>query len=163
MGGKPMTGTHFNAEPGKQEIIVSRVFDAPRERVFQAYTDPSLVPRWWGPSRWTTTVDSMDVRPGGRWRFIIRNAAGEESAFHGVYHAVTPPESLVNTFEFEGTPGHVLLETITLEEHDGKTILTNKSVFQSVEDRDGMWQSGMGEGAAETMDRLADLLAGPSS
>jgi uncharacterized protein YndB with AHSA1/START domain len=147
------------AEPGKQEIIMTRVFDAPRELVFKAYTDPEAVPRWWGPEGLTTIVDKMDVKPGGVWRFVQRDADGNEFGFYGVYHGIVSPERLVYTFEFEGMPGHVLLETVTFEEDDGKTKLTDRSIFQSVEDRDGMLKSGMEEGAAESLDRLAELLA----
>ena len=154
-----MTGTNLIAEPGKQEIIITRVFDAPRESVFKTYTDPDLIPQWWGPKNLTTTVDKMDVRPGGVWRFVQRDADGNEYAFNGVYHQIVPPERLVGTFEFEGMPGHVSLETVTLEDLKGKTKLTEKSVFQTVEDRDGMLKSGMEEGVAETMDRLAELIA----
>ncbi len=144
--------------PSDREIVMTRVFDAPRERVFKACTDPNAIPRWWGPSRYTTTVDTMDVRPGGAWRFISRDADGTEFAFKGVYREIVPPERSVQTFEFEGMPGHVSVETMTLEEHDGKTTLTITSLFDSVEDRDGMLQSGMEVGAAETYDRLEDLL-----
>jgi uncharacterized protein YndB with AHSA1/START domain len=150
--------TKFTAEPGKQEIVITRIFDAPREKVFKASIDPKLIPRWWGPKRFTTKVDKMDVRPGGVWRFVHRDAEGNEYAFHGVYHEILPNERVVDTFEFEGMPGHVSLETMTLEEQDGRTLLTTRSVFQSVEDRDGMVGSDMEEGVAETMDRLAALV-----
>lgn len=155
-----MTKMNLIAEPGKQEIVMTRLFDAPRELVFKAYTDPNLIPQWWGPKSLTTTVDKMDVKEGGVWRFVQRDAEGNEYAFHGVYHAIVSPERLVYTFEFDGIPGHVLLATVTFEElNDGKTKLTDRSVFQSVEDRDGMLKSGMEEGAAESMDRFAELLA----
>jgi uncharacterized protein YndB with AHSA1/START domain len=147
------------AAPGSLKIVMSRMFDAPRDLVFKAYTDPKHLTKWWGLRTNTTTVDVMDVRPGGMWRFVQRNADGEEFAFHGVYHAVTAPETLVHTFEFEGMPGHVLLETITFEDHGDRTKLIDQSVFQSVADRDGMVASGMEAGANETMDRFAELLA----
>ena len=105
----------------------------------------------------------MEVRVGGIWRFVQRDDRGSEFAFHGVYHEVTPPERLVYTFEFEGTPGHVLLESVKFEDAGGGTRLTDTSVFQSVEDRDGVLESGMESGAIETMDRLAELLAKPSA
>jgi len=152
--------TRIIAEPGKQEIIMKRIYDAPREHVFGAYIDPALIPQWWGPRRYATIVDKLDARPGGLWRFLNRDADGTEYAFHGVYHEVKAPERLVSTFEFEGTPGQVSLETLTLEEIGGRTVLTNVSVFPSVADRDAMLQGGMEEGASETMDRLAELLAG---
>jgi uncharacterized protein YndB with AHSA1/START domain len=154
-----MTGLNLVAEPGKQEIVITQVFDAPRERMLKTRTDPILTPQWWGPRNPTTTVDKMDVRPGGVWRFVQRDADGNEYAFKGVYHDVTPPERLIFTFEFEGMPGDVLLETMTFEEQDSKTKLTDQSVFQTVADRAGMLESGMEGGAAETMERLAELLA----
>lgn len=153
-----MAKLNLIAEPGKQEIIMTCVFDAPRELVFKTCTDPKLIPRWWGPSIYETTVDKMDVRLGGIWRFVQRGPDGKGFAFRGVYHSVTPPEGLVYTFEFEGMPGHVLLETVAYEEQDGKTKMTVRDVFQTVEDRDGMLKSGMEEGAAETMNRFAELL-----
>lgn len=149
------------AEPGKQEILVMREFDAPRELVFKAFTDPTLVPQWWGPRHLSTEVDKMDVRPGGQWRFINRDAEGNEYAFHGVYHEVLAPERVIDTFEFEGLPetGHVTLETMMLEAlPGGRTKLSVQSVFQSVADRDGMLQTDMEEGVNETYDRLAELL-----
>jgi uncharacterized protein YndB with AHSA1/START domain len=152
---------HVSAEPGKQEILVTREFDAPRELVFKAYTDPKLVPQWWGPRRLSTRVDKMDVRPGGQWRFINRDAEGNEYAFHGVYHEILAPERIIDTFEFEGLPetGHVTLETMKLEElPGGRTRLTTQSVYQSVADRDGTLQSGMEDGMNETYDRLAELM-----
>ncbi len=146
------------AEPGKQEVTISREFNAPRELIFKALTDPALVPRWWGLND-SLTVDKMDVRMGGMWRFVERGDDGTEYAFRGVYHQVSAPERLVYTFEWEGMPGHILLETITLTERDGKTLATDSSVFQTVEDRDGMLQYGMEEGAAKSWDRLEALLA----
>jgi uncharacterized protein YndB with AHSA1/START domain len=144
--------------PSDREIVLRRSFDAPRALVFQAMTDPNAIPKWWGPRRFTTVVDRMDVRPGGEWRFINRDADGTEYAFHGQYREVVPPDRLVYTFEFEGLPGHVSIETITLQEREGKTISTNRVQFDSLEERDGMLQSGMASGASETMDRLAELI-----
>jgi len=146
------------AEPGKHNILMTREFNAPRELVFRVLTDPHLIPQWWGPKSVTTIVDKMEVRAGGIWRYIHREANGNEYGFHGVYHDIVAPERLIFTFEFEGLPGHVLLETVTLTEQDGKTILTDSSVFQSVEDRDGMIQSGMEEGTEDSWDRVEELL-----
>lgn len=154
-----MAKSKLVAEPGKQEITVTSIIDAPRDLVFKAYTDPNAIPQWWGPRGLTTVVDQMDVRPGGIWRFVHRDAEGNEYGFHGVYHDVMSPERIISTFEFEGMPGHVLLSTMTFEEQDGKTKLTDASVFQSVEDRDGMLQSGMEGGASESMERLNEYLA----
>ncbi len=153
--------TKILAEPGKQEIVITREFDAPRELVFKAVTDPKLVPQWWGPRYLTTEVDKMDVRPGGQWRFINRNAKGNEFGFHGVYHEILAPERIIDTFEFEGLPetGHVALETMKLEElPGGRTRLVTQSVYQTVADRDGVLQSGMEGGLNETYDRLEELL-----
>ncbi len=153
--------THILAEPGKQEMVITREFDAPRELVFKAVTDPKLVPQWWGPRYLSTEVDKMDVRPGGQWRFINRDAEGNEYAFHGVYHEVLAPSRVIDTFEFEGLPetGHVVLETIKFEDlPGGRTRLIAQSVFQSVADRDGALQSGMESGVNDTYDRLEELL-----
>ncbi len=145
--------------PSEREIYVERTFDAPREKVFKACTDPELIPQWWGPRKYVTTVDKLDVRVGGAWRFISRGADGTEHAFNGVFREVLPPERLSQTFEYEGVPGHVSIETMTFEEHDGKTTLAMTALFDSVEDRDGMVNSGMEEGMNESHNRLAELLA----
>ena len=155
-----MTKANLIVEPGKQEIIMARVFDAPRELVFEVMTDPKHIPQWWGQRNNTTIVDKMDVQAGGLWRYVQRDQQGNEFAFHGVYHSITAPERVVDTFEFEGMPDHVILETMTLEaQADGTTKVTVASVFQSVADRDGMLSSGMEEGANESYDRLDELLA----
>ena len=153
--------TTITAEPGKQEMLITREFDAARELVFKAVTDPNLVSQWWGPRYLSTIVDKMDVRPGGQWRFIQRDAEGREYTFHGVYHEILAPERVIDTFEFEGLPetGHVAMETMKFEElPGGRTRFTTQSVFQSVADRDGALQSGMESGINETHDRLAELL-----
>ncbi|HTP02795.1 MAG TPA: SRPBCC family protein [Anaerolineales bacterium] len=153
--------TNLTAEPGKQEIVITRLFDAARERLFRALTDPALVQQWCGsPGQVNTLVDQMDVRPGGswRWRFVNPRDASGGIGLHGIYHTVVPPERLVYTFEFEGVPGHVLLRTITLRNQNGRTLLTEQSVFQSMEDRDGMLQSGIKEGTVGSWDRLEALL-----
>ena len=146
--------------PIEQGIIMTRLFDAPCKLVFKTYTDPNLIPQWWGPKRLTTTVVKMDVRPGGIWRFIQRDSDGNEYIFNSMYHEIVPPKRLVYTFEFEGMPGHVTVETVTFEEeeHGGKTRSTSKSFFQTVEDRDIMLNLRVGGGAAESMNRLAELL-----
>src|SRR5881396_4223360 len=144
--------------PSDREIVGSRIMDAPPELVFKAYTDPELIPLWWGPRRYTITVDKMDVRPGGVWRYISRGADGAEDTFNGVYREVARPVRLVSTFEYEGMPGHIMVDTATFEEHGGKTKVTVTSRFETAEDRDGMVKSGMEGGAAESWDRLAELL-----
>lgn len=153
-----MGKTEFIIEPGRQDIVITRVFDAPRDVVFKAVTDPTLIPKWWGPRSVDTVVDQMDVRPGGRWRFIHGEGDGSQWGFKGVYHDVVAPERVVQTFEFEGAPGHVALETLTLEEVDGKTKYVVQSLHQSVESRDAALQAGMEAGARETIDRLAEVI-----
>jgi len=152
----------FVADANAPTIVMTHTFNAPRRLVFEAYTNPTHIPQWWGPRRLTTTVEKMDVRPEGEWRFVQRAPDGKEFGFHGTYREIVPPERLVATFEFEGMPGHVVVDTVTLEEQDGKTKLTVTSLFQSVEDRDGMLESGMESGASESMERLAELLGAAS-
>ena len=150
--------TKFVAEPGAQAVLMTRVFDAPRERVFAAHIDPMKIPRWWGPTGHTTVVDALDATSGGSWRFVQTDADGTEFSFRGVYHDVLPPERVINTYEYESRPGHVALETLTLEDVDGKTRLTHQYVFQTLEDRDWMITSGMEEGAVDSWERLAELV-----
>ena len=145
--------------PTDREIHIERVFDAPRDRVFAVYTDPELIPEWWGPRDTTAVVEQMDVRPGGSWRFIIHNADGSETAFRGTYREVTPPERIVQTFEWEGMPGHVSVETATFEDLGDRTRVITTSVFHTTEERDGMLGSGMEHGMNETYARLDELLA----
>lgn len=152
-----MGDTEMIIEPGKQDIVFKRTFDAPRDIVFRAMTDPELIPNWYGPRKYETIVDVMEPREGGRWRFLHRGADGQEFGFHGVYHEMTP-ERTVQTWEFEGYPGSVSLETAMLEERDGKTYMTAVSLAPSVEARDGLVASGMEGGARETYDRLDELV-----
>ncbi len=154
-----MAGATTLTTPTDRGIVTERVFDAPPERVFATYTDPALIPRWWGPRRMTTVVDQMDVRPGGSWRFVMREPDGREIGFKGIYREVTPPERIVQTFEWEGLPGHVIIETATFEELGDRTKVTTTSLFHTTEERDGMLASGMEGGLTETHERLAELLA----
>jgi uncharacterized protein YndB with AHSA1/START domain len=156
-----MGKTNLIVEPGKQEIIATRTFDAPPELVYRAYTEPDLVRQWLGPRRLTMTITQMDVRPGGSWHYVHTDAEGHEYGFHGVYHTVEANKRLVDTFEFEGVPGHVSLESATFARQDGKTKVTIHAVYQSVEDRDGMVGSGMEAGMNEGMDRLDEVLREP--
>jgi uncharacterized protein YndB with AHSA1/START domain len=150
--------TKFIAESGAAAVVMTRVFNAPRERVFAAHTDPARIARWWGPRGHTTVVDALVATRGGSWRFVQTDADGTEFSFRGVYHDVVPPERVINTFEYESRPGHVALETLTLEEVDGTTRLTDRYVFQTPEDRDWMTASGMEDGAVESWERLAELV-----
>lgn len=155
--------TQIKAEQGKQELFITREFDAPRTVVFQAYTDAGLHARWLGPRKLTMKVEKFESKDGGSWRLIHTDQAGNEYAFHGVNHEVTAPERIIRTFEFEGLPekGHVSLETAVFETVPGdRTKVTAHVVFLSVSDRDGMIQSGMESGVTESFERLDELLAG---
>lgn len=153
--------TEITAEPDKQELFIEREFDAPRELVFKAFTDPELYKQWIGPRRLKTTIETFEPRNGGSWRFIQKDEDGNEFAFHGVNHEVLAPERIIFTFEYEGLPetGHVILDTTKFEALPGnRTKIVDQSVFQSVDDRDGMIQSGMEEGVNDSYNRLDELL-----
>ena len=156
--------TEITAEPGQLQILVTREFDAPRELVFKAHTDPTLYSRWLGPRELKMTLEKFEPRNGGIWRYIHEDPAGNKFAFHGVYHEVLAPERIIGTFEFEGLPetGHVILGTTKFEALPGnRTKLTSQSVFQSLADRDGMIRSGMERGLNDSYERLDELLATP--
>ena len=153
-----MSKTQITAEPGVPLIVIEREFDAPRDLVFRAYTDPELVVQWLGPNDMTMRIDEYDVRNGGTWRYVSLDADGNEFGFHGVFHGTPSPDATVQTFEFEGMPGHVAMETLTMTETDGRTLVRTVSSFQSVEDRDGMVESGMEHGVHDSHESLAALL-----
>ncbi len=155
-----MSKPEIIVEPGSQEIVTKMTFNAPRALIFKAYTDPDLIPQWYGPRYLTTVVDVLDARAGGSWRFLNYDPEGNVYAFHGVYHDVVAPERIVQTFEYEGMPGHVVMETAVFEDlGGGKTRVVTQSVFQSVEDRDGMAASGMEVGVNEGYERMTELMA----
>ena len=154
--------TKITATLGKQEIIITREFDAPRELVFKAFTDPKLYAQWLGPRELAMTLEKFEPRNGGTWRYIHKDKDGNQYAFHGVYHEVTAPERIIDTFEFEGfqEKGHVSLETAIFESlPNDRTKLTTHAVYQSVADRDGQLQAGMERGINDSFDRLDELLA----
>jgi uncharacterized protein YndB with AHSA1/START domain len=147
------------SQPSDHQVVMSRDFDTSCETVFKAYTDPRLIPQWWGPRRTTTTVFRMDVRPGGAWRFVQEGADGSKHAFNGAYRDIVPPERLSYTFEYERMPGHVLVETMSCQDLGERARVTAIDDFASKQDRDGMLASGMEEGARESWDRFAEVLA----
>jgi uncharacterized protein YndB with AHSA1/START domain len=152
--------------PSDREIVMTRVFDAPRDLVFEAHTSCEHMSHWWGPRKYEVIRCEMDFRPGGAWRIAHRGPDGEEYGFRGEFREIVRPERIVWTFEYEGMPGHVSVDTLSLDEQDGKTVLTATSLFDSVEDRDGMLESGMESGAAEAYDRLdeyLEILRGPAA
>jgi uncharacterized protein YndB with AHSA1/START domain len=153
--------TVITAKPGKQELFITREFDAPRELVFKAHTDPELYAQWLGPRDLTTRFETFEPVTGGKYRFIQTDKDGNEFAFHGVTHEMTAPERIIGTFEFEGLPepGHVILETTRFETLPGnRTRIISQSVFQSVADRDGMIQAGMEVGVVDGYERLDEIL-----
>jgi uncharacterized protein YndB with AHSA1/START domain len=154
--------TEIIAEPGKQELFIIREFNAPRELLFEAHTNPDIYVKWVGPKDLEMRIEKMEARNGGSYRFIHKRD-GHEYAFSGVYHEVLNPERIIGTFEFEGLPerGHVIMGTTKFEElPDGRSKLVHQSVFQSVEDRDGMVASGMERGVGEGYEKLDAILEG---
>ncbi len=154
-----MGTTQIIAEPGIPQIIITREFDAPRELLFRAHTEPDLLVQWLGPRQYTMHVDRFEARDGGVWRYTHRDADGTEYGFHGVFHGTPSLDGIVQTFEYEGAPGHVSLDTLRFEDADGRTRVRNISVFQSVDDRDAMVQAGMESGLNEGYERLDELIA----
>jgi uncharacterized protein YndB with AHSA1/START domain len=154
-----MSKTRITAEPGMPQIIITGEFDAPRDLVFRAHTDPELLVQWLGPRDLTLTVERYEARDGGRWRYVHTDSDGNSYGFHGVFHGDPSPEAIVQTFEFEGAPGHVKLDTTTLRQRGASTLVRPVSAFPSVEDRDAMIVSGMERGTHDSAERLAELLA----
>ena len=154
-----MSKTQIDAPADVPFIDITREFDAPRDLVFKAYTDPNLLVQWLGPRKYKMTIESWEPRDGGKWRFIHSDDQGNAFGFHGVFHGEQTPDGMLQTFEFEGAPGHVSLEKLVLEEHDGKTVVRNHAVYQSIEARNAMIESGMEGGVNDGFDRLDDLLA----
>jgi uncharacterized protein YndB with AHSA1/START domain len=149
----------FEVDKENLQVKMGYTFDAPREIVWKSYTDPKLIPQWWGPRYLTTTVEEMDLKVGGKWRFIQTDPEGNKYVFYGEYKEIDPPSKAVQTFEYEPFAGHVIVETLTLEEVDGKTKMTTVSQFANIQDLEGMIQSGMETGAVEGVERMAELVA----
>jgi uncharacterized protein YndB with AHSA1/START domain len=144
--------------PADREIRIERVFDAPRDRVWRAFTEPELLAQWWGRGN-KLVIERLEVERGGHWRFVEHSAQGVHG-FEGRFREVTPPERMVQTFEWDGMPGYVAVETVTLEDlGDGRTKVVNVSLFHTTEERDGMLKSGMEEGVQQSYRALDDLLA----
>jgi uncharacterized protein YndB with AHSA1/START domain len=144
--------------PTDREIHIERIFDAPRERVWQAFTDPKLVAQWWGRGN-KLVIEKMELERGGHWRFVEHGPEGVHG-FEGRYREVTPQERIVQTFEWDGMPAYVIIETMILEDlGDGRTKVLNTSLFHSTEERDGMLQAGMEQGLNESYAALDRLLA----
>ena len=144
--------------PTDREILMTRVFDAPRQLVFDVWTNPEHLPQWLlGPEGWTMPVCEVDLRPGGAWHFVWRRADGTEMEMRGEYREVTPPERVVST-ESWGGDWPETLNTLILSEEDGKTTITNRVLYPSKEARDAALQTGMKDGVSASFDRLAEYL-----
>ena len=154
-----MAAIQITAEPAVPQIEITSEHRASRDLLFRAYTEPELLVQWLGPQGLIMTVDRLDARDSGIWRYIYQDAAGGEHAFRGVFYGTPSPDRIVQTFESEGMPGHVSLGTVTFEEDGGTTLLRQSSVFQSVEDRDSELQFGMGQGARDSVERLDELIS----
>ena len=144
---------------GEREIVMTRVFDAPRRLVFEAMTQPEHLVRWFGPHGWTLAVCQIDFRPGGAWRFVLRGPDGRDLGMSGVYKEITPPDRFISTESFDDYPGESL-NTLTFSEEDGRTTFTITVLYASGEIRDAVIRSGMQKGAGESYDRLAAHLKG---
>lgn len=134
--------------PSDREVTLTRAFDAPRDLVFAAHTEADHLRRWWG--RGNPLDVEIDFRVGGHYRFVEHAPDGNAYAFRGEFREIVVPERIVQTFEFEGMPGHVAVETLVFTERDGRTVVTGTTRFDSKEERDGMVNSGMADGAAES-------------
>jgi uncharacterized protein YndB with AHSA1/START domain len=155
---KDAAGTSRIDTPTDREIRIERVFNAPRERVWKAFTDPTQVMQWWGRGN-KLVIERMEVERGGHWRFVEHGPSGVHG-FEGRYREVKRQERVVQTFEWDGMPGHVVVETVTLEDlGDGRTKVVNMSLFHTTEERDGMLSSGMEQGLNQSYAALDRLLA----
>ena len=151
------TGTRKVTLPSDREVMMTRVFDAPRHLVFDALTKPELLKRWFGPRGHSLIVCEVDLRVGGAWRYVLRTPEGREMGMGGAYREIVPAERTVHTEAFDDYPGESIVTTV-LTEHEGKTTLTGTVLCESQEIRDAVLGTGMEHGAAETYDRLAELL-----
>jgi len=152
------TGTLQVATPTEREIVMARVFDAPRNLVFDAFSKPELLKRWFGPRGWSLVVCEVDFKVGGKWRFVLRGPDGREMGMRGVYREIAPPERTVHLEMFDDYPGESIVTAVFVEEN-GKTTMTATVLYESQVIRDAVIKSGMEHGAAETYDKLAEYLA----
>jgi uncharacterized protein YndB with AHSA1/START domain len=158
MGGGHEPGVTSFTTPSDLEIVMSRAFDAPRRLVWEAWTSPEHVPRWLlGPEGWSMPVCEIDLRPGGAWRFVWRDADGRELEMRGEYREITPPERLVST-ESWGGDWPETLNTLVLTEHEGRTMMTHTARYPTREARDAALQTGMKDGATASFNRLDEYL-----
>jgi uncharacterized protein YndB with AHSA1/START domain len=152
------TGTLQVTTPTPHEIVLTRVFDAPRSMVFDAFTKPELLKHWFGPRGWSLVVCEVDYRVGGTFRFVLRSPDGRDMGMRGVYREIAAPDRSVHTESFDDFPGESVVTTVMVED-GGKTTMTATILYPSQEVRDAVIKSGMEHGAAETYDKLAEHLA----
>ena len=151
------TGSLKVTTPTDREIVMTRVFNAPRQLVYEAFTRPELMKRWFGPRGWSLVVCEIDLKVGGTFRFVLRGPDGRDLGMRGVYRELAPPERSVHVESFDDFPGESIVTTVLLEQ-EGKTTFTVTVVYPSKEIRDAVIQSGMEHGAAESYDKLAEVL-----
>ncbi len=155
-----MATTQFDVPEGLPYVDVTREFDAPVDLIHRAYTDPELIPQWLGPKGYTMELEKWEARDGGSWRYVQTDPDGGTWGFHGVFHGPQTPAQMIQTFEFEGVPGHVSISELKIEDlGNGRSRATTHVVFMSLEDRDGMVQSGMEFGVVQGFERLDELVA----
>ena len=142
-------------------MVFTFFIDAPRERVFNAYSDPKLIPEWWGARIYSTVVERLEFKLGGVWRYLLYDKDGNEFGFNGVFREIVPPEKLVMSFEYEGMRGQILIDHLTFEERDGGTFVTDKIVTENREHRNDMLNSGMENEMRDSVERLTALLKKP--
>jgi uncharacterized protein YndB with AHSA1/START domain len=152
------TGTLKVTTPSDQEVMLTRVFDAPRRMVFDAFTKPDLLKRWFGPRGWSLSQCEVDLKVGGQWRFVLRSPEGQEMGMSGVWRELQPYDRMVHTESFDDFPGESQVTTV-LTEKDGKTTLQATVRYASKEVRDAVIASGMEHGAAESYDKLNEMFA----
>jgi uncharacterized protein YndB with AHSA1/START domain len=151
------SGTAVLTLPTETQIEITRTFDAPRRLVYKAYTTPELIKRWWGGDRGEVTIAEVDLRVGGKWRYVMTANGGYEVGFHGKYREIVPNERLVYTETFEGMPEGEGLNIVTFDEENGRTMLKNVAEYPSKEIRDTVINSGMEGGMQESMDHLEQV------
>jgi uncharacterized protein YndB with AHSA1/START domain len=149
----------FEIDNENSEVIVTQIFDAPREKVWKAMTDPKYIPEWWGPRNMTTKIDKQDLKVGGTWRYIQYDKDGKEFAFRGVFQTVNKPQEISFTFKWEAMPGHVLTQTMVLEDMGKQTKAVTSIDFPSGDDMKGMLDTGMEVGTREGNESMKELLA----
>ncbi len=157
MAAMTSSGTAKVTLPTDEQILITREFDAPKHLVFQAWTTPELVRRWWTAKRGQMTVAEIDLRVGGKWRYVMVADGDMEVGFHGEYREIVPNERLVSTEVYEGMPEAEAVNTLTLTETDGRTTLEVLVQHSSKEHRDGHIESGMEDGMQDAMDLLEEV------